>query len=996
MRFIDGLREDFCAAVLIQRPSDLDTAFVLAKLQDEVAVPSKRPEFKKQEYSYSHKQDISAFVPSSGSSKPDKLTTPIHDVAKTRSVGERWSSLKAYRRAQGLCQHCAEKWTKDHRCADRIQLHALQELLEVMSDDDSPPPAQEQLCLTLSSATVSGTPGPKSMCLKGSIQNQPIKILIDSGSSHSFLNSSLAAGLQGITKLFSPIQVQVANGQVICCSESLSQATWSMGGYQFQTDLKVLPLSSYDMIVGLDWLEAFSPMKVHWKDKWMSIPYQDTTVLLLGENVVLPIGTVLQLYSVQEAVPVPLQVNIPADIQQLIEEFGDLFAVPSQLPPTRACDHSIPLIDGASPVNVRPYRFAPVLKDEIERQIQDMLKSGIIQPSSSSFSPSFLLVKKKDNSWRFCVDYHHLNAITKKVKYPVPIIDELLDELSQASWFTCLDLRAGFHKIRLKPREEFKTTFQTHCGQYEFRVMAFGLTGAPGTFQLAMNSTLAPYLRKFVLVFFDDILIYSRSYAEHVSHLRLVLELLQKDRWHIKLSKCTFAQRRIHYLGHVISDNGVGTDPQKVAAIIEWSVPANAKELRSSLGLAGYYRKFVKNFGVISKPLTELLKKHTVFVWTTDHDAAFGTLKHALSNAPMLALSNFSKQFHIETDASSSGIGAVLMQDGHPLAYISKALGPKSRGLSTYEKEYMAILMAVRQWRPYLQHGEFVIHTDQKSLSRLADQRLHTEWQQKVFTKVLGLQYKVVYKKGVENKVADALSRKLYHSATCFAVSVVTPAWLSEVVDSYQNDDHALSLITKLSVDPAVVPKFILQNGLLRYNNRIWIGNNQQLKHKLLLAFHSSPMGGHSGIPVTYMRMKKLFAWTSLKHSVVEFVKTCSVCEQAKSDRSKLPGKLQPLPVPDSAWQSISMDFVEGLPLSNNVNCILVVVDSFTKYAHFIPLRHPFTAASVAKLFLNNVYKLQGMPVSIVTDRDRIFNSKFWRELFSLAGVELHMSERTL
>jgi hypothetical protein len=201
---------------------------------------------------------------------------------------------------------------------------------------------------------------------------------------------------------------------------------------------------------------------------------------------------------------------------------------------------------------------------------------------------------------------------------------------------------------------------------------------------------------------------------------------------------------------------------------------------------------------------------NTVFVWTADHDAAFGTLKHALSNAPVLALPNFSKQFHIETDASGSGIGAVLMQDGHPLAYISKALSPKSRGLSTYEKEYMAILMAVQRWRPYLQHGEFVIHTDQKSLSLLADQRLHTEWQQKVFTKLLGLQYKVVYKKGVENKVADALSRKLYHSATCFAVSVVTPAWLSEVVDSYQNDDHALSLITKLSVDPAVVPKFIL------------------------------------------------------------------------------------------------------------------------------------------------------------------------------------------
>jgi hypothetical protein len=202
------------------------------------------------------------------------------------------------------------------------------------------------------------------------------------------------------------------------------------------------------------------------------------------------------------------------------------------------------------------------------------------------------LVRKKDNTWRFCVDYRHLNAITVKGKYHVPIIDELLDELAHASWFTCLDLRAGFHQIRLKPGEEFKTAFQTHCGQFEFRVMAFGLTGAPGTFQLAMNSTLAPYLRKFVLVFFDDIMLYSRNYEDHVLHVKLVLELLQKDQWKVKLSKCAFAQRQISYLGHTISAQGVGTDPKKIVAITDWPTPSNAKELRSFLGLAGYYRKF--------------------------------------------------------------------------------------------------------------------------------------------------------------------------------------------------------------------------------------------------------------------------------------------------------------------------------------------------------------------------------------------------------------------
>jgi hypothetical protein len=252
----------------------------------------------------------------------------------------------------------------------------------------------------------------------------------------------------------------------------------------------------------------------------------------------------------------------------LIDTFAELFEVPSELPPVRDCDHQIPLVDGASPVVVRPYRFAPGLKIEIETQILEMLKSGLIQKSSSPFSSSVLLVKKKDNTLRFFVDYRHLNAITIKGKYPVPIIDEFLDELAHASWFSCFDLRAGFHQIRLKPGEEFKTTFQTHCGHDELRVMPFGLTGAPVTFQAAMNTTTAPYLRKFVLVVFDNILVYSRTLEEHVVHLQIVFELLRKDQWKIKLSKCTFAQRQISYLGHIISEKGVVLIPKRLLPLL--------------------------------------------------------------------------------------------------------------------------------------------------------------------------------------------------------------------------------------------------------------------------------------------------------------------------------------------------------------------------------------------------------------------------------------------
>jgi hypothetical protein len=497
----------------------------------------------------------------------------------------------------------------------------------------------------------------------------------------------------------------------------------------------------------------------------MAIPYHNSTIILYESLPNLPVGTMIQLCSVDVKVQDSVSVVFPAEVQRLIHDFVVLFEVPVDLPPSRSCDHSIPLVDGASPVNMRSYRYPPVLKYEIEKQVGEMLKNGLIQPSNSPFSSSVLLVKKKDNSWRFCVDYRFLNAITLKGKFPIPIIDEFLDEPGHASWFSSLDLRAGFHQIGLKPGEEHKTTFQTHFGQFEFRVMAFGLTGAPGTFQAAMNTTLAPYLRKFVLVFFDDILIYNNTFEDHLQHIRLVFELLAKDSWNIKLSKCSFAQRQIAYLGHVISERGVATDPQKIVAIKDWPIPSNTKELRSFLGLAGYYRKFVRNFCIISKPLTELLKKNTFFVWTAEHTRSLEALKTALSQAPVLALPDFAKTFCVETDACGTGIGADLMQDNHPLAFISKTLGPQSQGLSTYEKEYLAIPMDVQQWRPYLQQAEFLIYTDQTSLIQLNEQRLHTHWQQKVFTKLLGLQSKIIYKKGVDNRVVDALSRKSFHSA---------------------------------------------------------------------------------------------------------------------------------------------------------------------------------------------------------------------------------------
>lgn len=416
-------------------------------------------------------------------------------------------------------------------------------------------------------------------------------------------------------------------------------------------------------------------------------------------------------------------------------------------------------------------------------------------------------------------------------------------------------------------------------------------------------------------------------------------------------------------MGHIISRQGVATDPKNIEAVQNWPVPKTVKEVRGFLGLAGYYRKFVHNFWLISSPLTDLLKKHSVFVWTSEKETSFQALKQALITAPVLALPNFSKTFELEIDTSDTGIGTMLMQEGHLIAYLSKALGHRTRGLSRYEKESLAIILGVEHWRSYLQHAEFVIKIDQRSLIHRDDQRLTTPWQQKAMTKLLGLQYRLQYRKGVQNRAVDALSRKnSLNDGELLAMSTCLPAWLADLVEGYKEDAQTGQVLVELSLGSSKHPKFSLKDGILRYDGRIWIGSNTILQQRIIQSTHASAIGGHSGFQVTYHKTRKLFAWPGMKKDIQRFVGACTVCKQVKSEHVKYPGLLQPLPVPEEAWQMISLDFIEGLHRSASYNSIMIVVDKFSKYGHFVPLAHPFTALQVAQAFLNNIFKLYGLP----------------------------------
>ncbi|GMI89548.1 hypothetical protein HRI_002624100 [Hibiscus trionum] len=556
------------------------------------------------------------------------------------------------------------------------------------------------------------------------------------------------------------------------------------------------------------------------------------------------------------------------EIDALLNEFKQVFDEPVGLPPERGHDHRIELKDEKAVVKVKPYRHSAHQKDEIEKLVGEMLQSGIIRDSNSAFSSPIVMVKKKDGNWRMCVDYRKLNQLTIKDSFPMPVIEELLDELGAAKVFSKLDLRSRYHQIRMRESDIQKTAFRTHEGHYEFLVMPFGLTNAPATFQGLMNKLFKQYLRKFVLVFFDDILIYSVDGATHLKHLRTVLETLKGHQLYAKRSKCCFGSKEVDYLGYVIAGGCISMNESKVKSISTSPVPSTVKELRSFLGLSGYYRRFVKGYGCLARPLTDLLKKRA-WKWGLQEEEAFRRLKEAACSAPVLALPDFNAEFIVEADASDVGVGAVLVQKGRPLAFFSKGLGIRHKGLSVYEKEMLAVLMSVKRWSAYLVGRHFIIKTDHHSLKFLAENQAFTPFQQKWVVKMMGFNYEIQYMKGIHNTVADVLSRRPEEGSCCtMGVSHVDSQLLGKIRETWQVDDKLKGIIKAKEEDADKHPKYQWDGRILKRKGKLVVGNDSELKRKLLEFFHNSTVEGHSGATATNQRISMVLYWKGLKKDV--------------------------------------------------------------------------------------------------------------------------------
>ena len=692
-----------------------------------------------------------------------------------------------------------------------------------------------------------------------------------------------------------------------------------------------------------------------------------------------------------------------AELSNLLKEFGVCFEpLEPGLPPDRGVDHTIRLQPGAKPTYKSPYRLSPLETEEVTRQIKELLRLQLIQPSCSPYGASVLFVQKKDGSLRMCIDYRALNKQTIQNKYPLPRIDELLDKVRKAKVFSSLDLTSGYHQLRIDPDDVQKTAFTVPGGHYEFRVLPFGLTNAPATFQHAMNKIFKDH-SAYVVVYLDDILVFSNNAKDHAKHLRTVMQVIEDHQLKCKLKKCEFNKVELQFLGHVVGKSGLKTDPSKIDAIKDWPRPRNVHEMKCFLGLTNYFRKFIKGYANRVAPLNNLLRKTIPYHWTDTCQQAFEDLKTDLTESPVLVAPDMDQPFEIIADACKTGIGAVLMQNGRPIAYESRKYIriPAESRYHTTDQELLAIVEAVKKWR-YVIEGlpkeQVRLVTDHHPLVCLPQQPNLSRRQARWSELLQRYNFQWEYRPGRTN-VADPISRRPWpaenQTAPLEALTKTTNAdrlkpvvytpFQTDIEQGYAHD--AWFQTAHEDEQPECKDKLWWRGAAICVPNRF------ELRERLLREAHGAQYSGHPDAFRTTKSLQRHYWWPAMAKDVQEHVGNCPLCQRNKAKRRKPYGELQPLSIPEGTWDSVSMDFITQLPKSRQGNTsILVFVDRLSKMTHFAATKDTCSAADVADLYFDKVIKLHGRPLEIISDRDTRFQSAFWQELQRHLGTQICMS----
>lgn len=673
-------------------------------------------------------------------------------------------------------------------------------------------------------------------------------------------------------------------------------------------------------------------------------------------------------------------------LSKILLQYVDVFQEPGKEGCRVNVQHQIPTTC-EKPIAKRPYRVPYHLRPVVEEHLADMLNSGVIEPSTSPWSAPVVLVRKKttDGSlkYRFCTDFRALNEVTKVDTYPLPLINETLENLGRSRYFTTLDLHSGYHQIPIAKEDQEKTGFTTVGGHFEYKRMAFGLSGAPATFQRLMDNLLAKIKGTECLVYLDDVVVYSETIEEHAERLSHVLSVFKNANLKVNLKKCQFAQRSVNYLGHVVTATGVKPDPEKIQAVKNFPVPKNAKEIRSFLGLAGYYRRFVPEFAHVARPLTELTKKEVRFQWGFEQQQAFHNLKSSLYSDSVLVFPDFSKPFILATDASALALGAVLSQETEegerPVAYASRQLNSAERNYSTTERELLAVVWATKQFRCYLLGRKFTLVTDHAALKWMLSLRDPSSRLTRWALRLAEFEYVVTHKPGKKHTNADALSR-----AT--AIASVTIELSPEKIRREQQVDNWCREL--LQSDQGCV-----EEGIVFWKNdcqdrKEWkIAVPETLRQGVIHNCHGTPWAGHPGVERTCLRVKMRYFWPRLNADVKEYVRHCKQCAERKTPNN-LKAPLTPAPEPNEPFELVSMDIVGPLPRTNNgFRYMLTFIDHFTRYAEAIPLKDQ-TAEAVARAFVDVIVARHGVPGRLLTDQGKNFTSELITATCRFLGIK--------
>jgi RNase H-like domain found in reverse transcriptase/Reverse transcriptase (RNA-dependent DNA polymerase)/Integrase zinc binding domain/Integrase core domain len=709
-------------------------------------------------------------------------------------------------------------------------------------------------------------------------------------------------------------------------------------------------------------------------------------------------------------------------LSSLLESFPQVFSnVPGR---TDKLQHHINLIEGTKPRNSPPYRYAPARRKLLEDQLTEMLQNGVITPSKSPWASPVVLIPKKDGSIRFCIDFRKLNEVTVRDAYPLPRIDDTLDELQNAKFVSTLDLRSGYWQVEMDAASRPITAFVTHKGLFECVVMPFGLTNAPATFQRLMDIVLAGLKWRCCLVYLDDIIVYSPTFDQHLSDLQNVLQALAAAHLTLKASKCYFCRREMKFLGHVITSNGIKPDPGLTSTITQFPQPAKIKDVQAFLGLTGYYRRFIQNYAKIAEPLLKLLRSrdmsshNTNIQWNDDCTSAFLTLKQRLVSAPIMQPPDFNYSFILELDACEYGIGCVLTQEYHNhkyvIAYASRTLSTAERNYSSVEREALAIVWATKHFRQYLEGGPVIIRSDCKALQWLKSARDPTGRLARWAMKLSPYNIIIQHRPGVSNPNGDFVSRYPLSDVDSndFEVCAIESGlniWegtnILHDIQCQQLQDPRLQRIIQHIKDNPSKPfgdkhaPYLLMNNLLykvrhlnSYTGQRVFGQKyllvipQPIQSKILQWAHDHPTAGHAGRTKTFFRLSSRVYWPSMRKDVFKYIQSCKSCQQFKYNNAPTAAPMQ-LHMVTQPWHTIGIDIMGPFPPTfRQKRYLLVIVDYFTRWVELFALRRT-TATDIVNILINEVICRYGIPSYILSDNGPQFIADLFSEMCRLLGI---------